>query len=238
MISKDEEGKSNAIKLVIGIAALIFLFFMLMYVAVEIYLIPENILSDFFLPDGARGTVNDAFDRPIISTGQEGIVALPTALNTVSSDYGWRFIPGRPDLSFHEGIDFPVAFGSQVMAVAPGRVADTGVSRAYGSYILIEHQMIRLDGSRDEIERETFYSFYAHLFKVYVFEGQEVEQRRQIALSGGDPARHFSGNSTGAHLHLELRRTTEYATHFDPYEYVLDPDSFDGDMKSVEWGTV
>jgi len=241
LLTTDEEGNSGFKKLIIGIVIGAFGFLLLLYVAIEIYLTPISGLAEFFLPESiqeALDSINATFDRPTVSTGREGIVPFPVTISTVSSYYGPRNIPGMPDRSFHEGIDFPVAFGSEVMAIAPGKVVDTGVSADYGHYVMIKHIMIRLDANGDEIERETFYSFYAHLYRVYVFEGQTVELRRQIALSGGDPTLHFAGNSTGPHLHLELRRTMEYSSHFNPYAYVLDPNPFDGETKSVRWAAV
>lgn len=139
------------------------------------------------------------------------------------------------DTDYRKGLDFPVAFGTSVMSIAPGRVAACGVSRDYGDYIMLEHNMIRCDGNDDIIEEKTFYSFYAHLYKRFVFSGQTIEQGREIALSGGDPTLHFAGNSTGAHLHLELRKAPEYASHFDPYEYLLKPNPFRGETKSIGW---
>jgi len=255
LLTTDGDGNSGAKKVAIGIVIATFCFFGVMYVAAQIRVTAEELIIQLIMPPGvreivslvetlpesvreAKAIVDSVFSKPVVSTGQDGIVPFPVAISTISSYYGSRDIPGMPERSFHEGIDFPVAFGSEVMAIAPGKVVETGVSADYGNYIMIRHEMIRLDEDGEEIERETFYSFYAHLYRVYVFEGQTVEQGLQIAASGGDPTKHFSGNSTGPHLHLEVRRTMEYSSHFDPYDYVLDPNPFDGDTKSVRWGIV
>lgn len=234
----DENGESGGHKLVIGITVGICCFLSLFNMAIEIFLQPTNLLTEFFMPDSireAKRTLEQDFGRPVIQTGQEGLLPLPVTDPQTSSMYGWRYLNIMGGLNFHEGIDFPVAFGTPVMAVAPGKVYDCGINKDYGEFILLEHRMIRYDKDDEIIEEETFYSLYAHLYKQYVFRGQVIEQGRQIALSGGDPERHYSGNSTGAHLHLELRHTPEYSSHFDPYDYILNPDPFDGETKSIGW---
>jgi len=229
LFTADEQGETQAKKLMIGVAVGVSSFLVLIYIALQILMIPMNALTDFFLPDSireVRETMGRELSRPIISTGQEGMLALPTTITTVSSLYGWRYLSIMGGRNFHEGIDFPVAFGSPVMAIAPGKVVDCGMSKDYGNFIMLEHKMTRWDKEGNMIGMETFYSFYAHLYKQYAFEGQHIMERQQIGVSGGDPAKHYAGNSTGAHLHLELRRTRAYASHFDPYGYVLDPEPF------------
>lgn len=238
LFTADENGETGARKLVIGITIGVFIFILIFSVAIELFILPMNALTEFFMPDSiveAKHMLEADFGRPIISTGQTGLLPLPVTDTNISSMYGMRYVSIRGGWNFHEGIDFPVAFGSPVMAVAPGTVVGCGVSKDYGDYIMIEHHMVRYDEYDEFIEEETFYSFYAHLYKRYAFMGQRIEQGRQIALSGGDPLKHFAGNSTGAHLHLELRRTQAYETHFDPYDYVLDPNPFSGETKSIGW---
>lgn len=215
LFAKNENEESALFKLIVGVVTGVVGFFLLCCAAVELYIIPTNALTEFFLPDSiteAKRSIQTSFDRPIIQTGQKGLLVLPVTNPQTSSPYGWRYLALMGGMNFHEGLDFPVALGTSVMAIAPGRVAECGVSRDYGDYIMLEHNMIRYDEDGEIIEEERFYSFYAHLYRRYVFTGQTVEQGREIALSGGDPTMHFAGNTTGAHLHLELRRTPEYAT--------------------------
>lgn len=239
LLKTDEEGNTGFQKLAIAIATSIFLLLILYYVAVQVFLLPMNSLTAFFLPESiteAKRSLDTAFIMPSYDVPKISLMAFPVDNSSISSGYGYRRIPGRPNLSFHEGIDFPVAFDTEVMSIAPGIVVKTGVNDDYGSYIMIKHVLRRYDKDDEWIETETLYSFYAHLYKIYVFEGQRVKERQQIATSGGDSKRHFAGNTTGAHLHLELRRTEEYESHFNPYSYVLDPDPFDGKTKSIRWG--
>lgn len=238
LFTTDDNGQSGMNKLAVGVSIGVFIFLFLYSAIAEFYTLPMSVLTEFFLPADiieAKHALESDFNRPIIKTGQKGLLALPVTNPKTSSLYGWRYVEIMGGENFHEGIDFPVTFASQVMAVAPGKVVGCGVSRDYGDYIMLEHHMIRYDKDDEIIDEETFYSFYAHLFKRYVFMSQRIVQGQEIALSGGDPTRHFAGNSTGAHLHLELRETQAYATHFDPYDYILKPDPFKGKTKRIGW---
>ena len=65
------------------------------------------------------------------------------------------------------------------------------------------------------------YSFYAHLSQVNVEKGQKVKQGEVIGLEGGNPAEDPNpGNSTGRHLHFEIRTSPEYGADVDPNEYI------------------
>ena len=234
LLKPDEDGMPPAVKIILCAAGVMLLIVILFLSAVMEFLSPLSKLKDFIMPQ--------------LNTPKAGIMAYPVNNARISSGYGGRHIKGRPDLSLHGGIDFPVAFDTPVMAVAPGLVVRTGLSPDYGSHIMIEHvltieyEITRYDEEEDEeitevvTETEILYSLYAHLHKVYVFSGQSVDERQQIATSGGDPARHFAGNTTGPHLHLELRRTEEYDSHFDPYPYLQNPDPWGGRKTTVRWG--
>lgn len=89
----------------------------------------------------------------------------------------------------HNGSDFAGKIGTPVLAAAGGtvRVAkSSGYNFGYGNYIIITHA----NGSE---------TVYAHLSRVFVSQGQTVGQSTQIGAIGS------SGNSTGPHLHFEIR---------------------------------
>jgi murein DD-endopeptidase MepM/ murein hydrolase activator NlpD len=89
----------------------------------------------------------------------------------------------------HNGVDFAGKMGLSVVAAADGvvRVAKTGgYNFGYGNYIIVTHS----NGTE---------TVYAHLSKVNVSVGQSVSRGQNIALLGN------SGNSTGPHLHFEIR---------------------------------
>ncbi|MDQ0792485.1 transglycosylase family protein [Streptomyces sp. B1I3] len=102
---------------------------------------------------------------------------------------------------YHTGVDFPVPTGTSVKAVASGTVVSAGWAGAYGYEIVIRHS----DGK---------YSQYAHLSALHVREGQRVESGRRIARSGS------TGNSTGPHLHFEIRTGPGYGSDVDPLAYL------------------
>ncbi len=88
---------------------------------------------------------------------------------------------------FHTGIDLVEPFGSPIYAADDGVVALVGSSGSgYGTYVVIAHS-----GGLDTL--------YGHLSTALVKVGQLVTQGQPIGLEGS------SGNSTGAHLHFELR---------------------------------
>jgi len=88
---------------------------------------------------------------------------------------------------FHTGIDLVEPFGSPVFAADDGVVALVGSSGSgYGNYVVIAHS-----GGLDTL--------YGHLSTALVKVGQSVSQGTPVGLEGS------SGNSTGAHLHFELR---------------------------------
>ena len=97
------------------------------------------------------------------------------------------FVERFTDQSGHKGIDYALPLGTPVLAAADGCVSLTETSNeGYGSHIVMVHG--------DGIE-----TLYAHLSVPEVTTGQAVQQGEEIGLSGN------SGNSTGPHLHFELR---------------------------------
>lgn len=102
---------------------------------------------------------------------------------------------------YHTGVDFPVPTGTSVKAVASGKVVSAGWAGAYGYEVVIRHA----DGR---------YSQYAHLSSLHVREGQQVGSGQRIARSGS------TGNSTGPHLHFEIRTGPGYGSDIDPLAYL------------------
>ncbi|RMI36107.1 M23 family metallopeptidase [Streptomyces triticirhizae] len=108
--------------------------------------------------------------------------------------------------SKHSGQDFAVPNGTEVNAVHEGTVVKAGGNGAgdgpaYGNAVVIDHG----DGT---------FTQYAHLSKVEVAVGDEVDTGEEIALSGN------TGNSSGPHLHFEVRTTADYGSAIDPMEFL------------------
>ncbi|MFC9812091.1 M23 family metallopeptidase [Streptomyces virginiae] len=106
----------------------------------------------------------------------------------------------------HSGQDFAVPVGTPVKAAAAGVVVKAGPNGggdgpAYGNAIVIKHA-------------NNTYSQYAHLSKIQVKVGQKVSVKQRIALSGN------TGNSSGPHLHFEIRTTPNYGSALNPVAFL------------------
>ncbi|MFE9724764.1 M23 family metallopeptidase [Streptomyces sp. NPDC005794] len=106
---------------------------------------------------------------------------LPVAQHGLSASYGQA---GVNWMSMHTGIDFPVAYGTPVMAATDGTVR-TQWNSAYGNMAIVT----AADGTE---------TWYCHLSTTKIRSGS-VKAGDVIAYSGN------SGNSTGPHLHFEVR---------------------------------
>lgn len=103
----------------------------------------------------------------------------------VSSGFGERVDPVNGRKAMHYGIDLKAPLRTPIMATAPGTVVYAGWRGQYGRVVEIDHG----NGIRTR---------YAHLRKLLVKKGQEVDHRQEIGLLGN------SGRSTGAHVHYEI----------------------------------
>ena len=108
--------------------------------------------------------------------------------------------------STHSGQDFAVPSGTKVVAAHGGTVVKAGGNGAgdgpaYGNAIVIKHG----NGT---------YSQYAHLSRIGVKVGQVVTPGQRIAQSGN------TGNSSGPHLHFEVRTTANYGSAIDPVAFL------------------
>lgn len=86
----------------------------------------------------------------------------------------------------HTGEDFSAPSGTPILAVAAGVVTEAGYDGAYGYKTVITHE----DGTE---------TWYAHQTQILVSVGETVRAGEQIGTVGS------TGNSTGPHLHLEVR---------------------------------
>ncbi|MET8095099.1 M23 family metallopeptidase [Streptomyces sp. NPDC005236] len=107
---------------------------------------------------------------------------LPVTQRGLSAYFGQA---GVNWMSVHTGIDFPVSYGTTVMAATDGTVR-TQWNSAYGNMLILT----AMDGTE---------TWYCHLSSYKVPSGTTVKAGDQIAFSGN------SGNSTGPHLHFEVR---------------------------------
>ena len=111
----------------------------------------------------------------------------------ISSIMGMRW--GR----MHKGVDIAVPVGTAIKAPCAGKIVTNKVQRNGAGLYLV----LRIDAENNE-----YYDLYfMHLKEANVTVGQEVTAGQQIALSGGDPSdQPNAGNTTGPHLHFEIRK--------------------------------
>ena len=105
----------------------------------------------------------------------------------ISSPFGPRTNPITGRTENHSGIDIPAPAGSRINAAADGIVRFSGWSGAWGQMIIIDH-----GGG--------YSTLYAHNSRNRVSQGQQVTRGQHIADVG------TTGQSTGNHLHFEVRR--------------------------------
>jgi len=103
---------------------------------------------------------------------------------------------------YHTGIDYAVPVGTDVLAVADGKIENASWGKSYGTALVQ-----KLDGG---------WFIYAHLSSTLVKPGDKVKAGQVIAKSGN------TGNSTGPHLHVELRNNIRWSagTDLDPAKLI------------------
>jgi murein DD-endopeptidase MepM/ murein hydrolase activator NlpD len=119
------------------------------------------------------------------SEGVAGSFSWPVT-GTITSPFGWRSNPFGGSPEFHQGLDIAAPSGTTVTAAAGGTVIMAQWYGGYGNYILIDHGGGYSTG-------------YGHLSAIYVSSGQAVQRGQAIGAVGS------TGQSTGPHLHFEVR---------------------------------
>jgi predicted flap endonuclease-1-like 5' DNA nuclease len=137
----------------------------------------------------------------------------PTEHDGITQGFGARpHFYGKFGLPGHEGLDFRAPEGSEIYAVGDGTVVEVRLdgnadpaNKPYGNQLRIRHP-------------EGFTSVYAHLSEALVIPGEEVRAGQLVGLAGS------TGNSSGAHLHLTLKKegATDAGETTYPYD-IVDP---------------
>lgn len=100
----------------------------------------------------------------------------------------------------HEGVDFPVPYGTRIGAAGRGTTIYAAYNYGgYGNLVVIQHRL-------------GFTTWYAHLASITSWVGEQVAGGTRIGYVGS------TGDSTGPHLHFEVRR---YDTPIDPLSLLL-----------------
>jgi len=154
--------------------------------------------------DGLMGLIEQLLAIQLLSqvTGNQGQEIQNTASDQsfsraeFSTGFGSSSPGGRPvqggrlTQAFHpghNGLDFGVVVGTPVHATMNGKVVYAGWNNAgYGNLVIVQNG--------------EYQTYFAHLSKIPVEVGQEVRSGTVVGFSGN------TGNSTGPHLHYEVRK--------------------------------
>lgn len=104
----------------------------------------------------------------------------------ITSLFGWRIHPITGDRRFHAGTDIGAPTGTPILAAASGQVESANWMGGYGLAVTINHSSAQQ-------------TLYGHMSQIFVRPGQFVEAGTVIGQVGS------TGNSTGPHLHFEVR---------------------------------
>lgn len=106
---------------------------------------------------------------------------------TLTSGFGMRSHPISGGVRMHSGIDLAAPAGSPVYATASGTISFANWSGGYGLLVVIDN------GGQVQTR-------FGHLSRIFVAPGQTVAKGQIVGLVGS------TGQSTGPHLHYEVRR--------------------------------
>jgi murein DD-endopeptidase MepM/ murein hydrolase activator NlpD len=122
--------------------------------------------------------------------GGSGTVFPLSVAAPITSLFGWRIHPITGDRRFHAGTDIGAPTGTPILAAAKGQVETANRLGGYGLTVIINH-----DSAQQTL--------YGHMSEIFVQPGQWVEPGTVIGRVGS------TGNSTGPHLHFEVRHLTQ-----------------------------
>ena len=161
----------------------------------------ETEIKDFVLAEDA--ITNLYVEKPIeVAKEKKTYISTVSTSTKISSNYvstGVSFIKpvsgiitsrfgesSRIRSSRHTGLDIAASKGTKISAAASGKVVFSGNKGSYGKLVVISHE-------------NNVQTYYGHCNALYVSAGETVTQGQTIAAVGS------TGNSTGPHLHFEVR---------------------------------
>lgn len=138
------------------------------------------------MPDDALALCQEVFSWPLADYGPESVL----------SGFGPRKSPGGIGSTNHQGIDIAAPGGTEILAVCDGVVVKSTYNAIRGNYVEIDH-----GGG--------ITTLYQHMSQRKCTVGDTVSQGDVIGLVG------TTGNSTGNHLHFEVKVNN---TCYDPMQ--------------------
>jgi len=149
-----------------------------------------EITDDVFSPTKEVALIEEVSftEEVVIDDALEFI--FPTEHQKITSSFGVRKHPITGEEYKHTGVDIASPKGSDIFASEEGEVIYSDWLESYGKIIILEHS-------------NGYHSTYAHCSSLLVNVGDTVEKNQVIATVGA------TGNSTGPHLHFEIRKDGE-----------------------------
>ncbi|MBP7901748.1 MAG: M23 family metallopeptidase [Spirochaetes bacterium] len=138
--------------------------------------------SDLFIP---MGKISSSDRQKFLNAGFTSPIA--SKKTRLTSSFGSRKDPFTGEHDFHEGIDLACSLGTPVRTARDGIIIVSGNEGGYGNLVVVRHS-------------NGYETYYGHLSKFLVKEGQKVKKGDIVALSGN------TGRTTGPHLHYEIRK--------------------------------
>jgi len=142
--------------------------------------------------------VNPELSEEVINTGLPNGSPMADGSYTLTSKYGYRTHPIEGTRKMHKGIDMAAPTGTPVYSPYEGKVVYAGNASGYGNYVKIQHA----DGTETR---------YGHLNSINVSAGDTIKPGQKIGGVGS------TGDSTGPHLHYEIRKNGK---SINPLPYV------------------
>ncbi|RAV03080.1 murein hydrolase activator EnvC [Paenibacillus sp. YN15] len=123
--------------------------------------------------------------KPVYSGGKLG---WPLTINgTISSEFGYRIDPIKKVNKLHKGIDLAAPKGTPVLSADEGTVILASWVSGYGNTVVVDHN-------------NGLVTWYGHMSAISVSEGDSVKRGGKVGEVGS------TGDSTGNHLHFEVRK--------------------------------
>lgn len=164
---------------------------------------PDSVVAELFVERPKAPVYTEYSSSGSVVTGANisyEIISLGglSFINPVSGIITSRFgVSSSIRSSYHTGLDIGASIGTPIAAAASGVVEYSGYKSAYGNLITIDHG-------------NGVVTYYAHCSNLYKSAGEYVEQGEIIAAVG------MTGNTTGPHLHIEVRKN---GIAYDPADY-------------------
>lgn len=167
------------------------------------YNLPVHGIDGLFGPETAEAIEKFKVDNKVEDSKEsinEATLDSPIPLKGVTSNFGVK-----RSYETHPGVDLSASSGTEIKSPADGKIIDAKFKAgACGGTIQIQHA----DG---------FTSRYCHCKDIRVSIGQQVKQGEIVGLTGGAKGDKGAGNSTGPHLHFELKKN---GVLVNPMDYI------------------